>query len=129
MGALGLGLLRDVIALYKFSCRNDRNADDELFGFSRGAFTIRTSRTTRMPTRRSVFFVGARPLLWCAAFAVGEYCDAAVRQQALREGDDLAIRLNFFSSRPRHRYARFYPAMDVLRFLGLLHITRPSSPQ
>ena len=37
------GLRRNVIALYKFACRNYRDADDELFGFgfSRGAFTIR----------------------------------------------------------------------------------------
>src|SRR3979411_3560543 len=42
-GAFGFGLRRNVIALYKFACRNYRNADDELFGFgfSRGAFTIR----------------------------------------------------------------------------------------
>lgn len=42
-GAFGLGLRRNVIALYKFACRNYRSADDELFGFgfSRGAFTIR----------------------------------------------------------------------------------------
>ena len=42
-GAFGLGLRRNVIALYKFACRNYHNADDELygFGFSRGAFTIR----------------------------------------------------------------------------------------
>ena len=42
-GAFGLGLRRNVLALYKFACRNYRNDDDELFGFgfSRGAFTIR----------------------------------------------------------------------------------------
>ena len=42
-GAFGLGLRRNVIALYKFACRNYRDGDDELFGFgfSRGAFTIR----------------------------------------------------------------------------------------
>lgn len=42
-GAFGLGLRRNVIALYKFACRNYRGPDDELFGFgfSRGAFTIR----------------------------------------------------------------------------------------
>lgn len=42
-GPFSLGLRRNVIALYKFACRNYRNADDELFGFgfSRGAFTIR----------------------------------------------------------------------------------------
>jgi uncharacterized protein (DUF2235 family) len=42
-GAFGFGLRRNVIALYKFACRNYHNADDELFGFgfSRGAFTIR----------------------------------------------------------------------------------------
>jgi uncharacterized protein (DUF2235 family) len=42
-GAFGLGLRRNVIALYKFACRNYRDTDDELFGFgfSRGAFTIR----------------------------------------------------------------------------------------
>jgi uncharacterized protein (DUF2235 family) len=42
-GAFGVGLRRNVIALYKFACRNYRNTDDELFGFgfSRGAFTIR----------------------------------------------------------------------------------------
>ncbi|MBR1285770.1 DUF2235 domain-containing protein [Bradyrhizobium sp. AUGA SZCCT0177] len=42
-GAFGLGLRRNVIALYKFACRNYRDKDDELFGFgfSRGAFTIR----------------------------------------------------------------------------------------
>ena len=42
-GAFGLGLRRNVIALYKFACRNYPDADDELFGFgfSRGAFTIR----------------------------------------------------------------------------------------
>ena len=43
-GAFGLGLRRNVIALYKFACRNYHNADDELygFGFSRGAFAIRS---------------------------------------------------------------------------------------
>src|SRR5205823_10549353 len=42
-GAFGFGLRRNVIAVYKFACRNYRAADDELFGlrFSRGAFTIR----------------------------------------------------------------------------------------
>jgi uncharacterized protein (DUF2235 family) len=42
-GAFGFGLRRNVIALYKFACRNYHDADDELFGFgfSRGAFTIR----------------------------------------------------------------------------------------
>jgi uncharacterized protein (DUF2235 family) len=42
-GAFGFGLRRNVIALYKFACRNYRDPDDELFGFgfSRGAFTIR----------------------------------------------------------------------------------------
>jgi uncharacterized protein (DUF2235 family) len=42
-GAFGFGLRRNVIALYKFACRNYRDANDELFGFgfSRGAFTIR----------------------------------------------------------------------------------------
>jgi uncharacterized protein (DUF2235 family) len=42
-GAFGFGLRRNVIALYKFACRNHREANDELFGFgfSRGAFTIR----------------------------------------------------------------------------------------
>lgn len=42
-GAFGLGLRRNVIALYKFACRNYHSPDDELygFGFSRGAFTIR----------------------------------------------------------------------------------------
>jgi uncharacterized protein (DUF2235 family) len=42
-GAFGFGLRRNVIALYKFACRNYHSADDELFGFgfSRGAFTIR----------------------------------------------------------------------------------------
>jgi uncharacterized protein (DUF2235 family) len=42
-GAFGFGLRRNVVALYKFACRNYHDADDELFGFgfSRGAFTIR----------------------------------------------------------------------------------------
>ncbi len=42
-GVFGYGLKRNVIALYKFACRNYRSADDEIygFGFSRGAFTIR----------------------------------------------------------------------------------------
>ena len=42
-GAFGIGLRRNVISLYKFACRNFRQADDEIyaFGFSRGAFTIR----------------------------------------------------------------------------------------
>ena len=42
-GAFGLGLRRNVIALYKFACCNYRDPDDELFGFgfSRGGFTIR----------------------------------------------------------------------------------------
>jgi uncharacterized protein (DUF2235 family) len=42
-GAFGFGLRRNVIALYKFACRNYHDPDDELFGFgfSRGAFTIR----------------------------------------------------------------------------------------
>ena len=60
-GAFGFGLKRNVLGLYKFLCRNYRSkqdyeklaqerqdqsvepADDEifLFGFSRGAFTVR----------------------------------------------------------------------------------------
>jgi len=47
-GALGLGLKRNVIDLYKFLCRNYEpdagNGDADkiyLFGFSRGAFTVR----------------------------------------------------------------------------------------
>lgn len=42
-GVFGWGLKRNVIALYKFACRNFRNPNDEIygFGFSRGAFTIR----------------------------------------------------------------------------------------
>jgi uncharacterized protein (DUF2235 family) len=42
-GAFGFGLRRNVIALYKFACRNYHDSSDELFGFgfSRGAFTIR----------------------------------------------------------------------------------------
>jgi uncharacterized protein (DUF2235 family) len=42
-GAFGVGLRRNVISLYKFACRNFRQADDEIyaFGFIRGAFTIR----------------------------------------------------------------------------------------
>jgi uncharacterized protein (DUF2235 family) len=44
-GAFGFGLKRNVIDLYKFVCRNYRKEEDpEIygFGFSRGAFTIRT---------------------------------------------------------------------------------------
>jgi len=48
-GAVGVGLKRNVIDLYKFLCRNYVHSDgktspDEIFGFgfSRGAFTIRT---------------------------------------------------------------------------------------
>ena len=42
-GAFGIGLKRNVIDIYKFACRNYRDADDDLygFGFSRGGFTIR----------------------------------------------------------------------------------------
>ena len=41
-GAVGLGLQRNVQQLYAFLCRNYRPGDDVyLFGFSRGAFTIR----------------------------------------------------------------------------------------
>src|SRR5436853_7729744 len=42
-GAFGFGLKRNVIDIYKFTCRNYRNPTDEIlgFGFSRGAFTIR----------------------------------------------------------------------------------------
>lgn len=42
-GAFGFGLKRNVIALYKFACRNFRSDGDQIygFGFSRGAFTIR----------------------------------------------------------------------------------------
>jgi uncharacterized protein (DUF2235 family) len=42
-GAFGFGLKRNVIDIYKFACRNYRDADDHIygFGFSRGAFTIR----------------------------------------------------------------------------------------
>jgi uncharacterized protein (DUF2235 family) len=42
-GAFGFGLKRNVLALYKFACRNFRADGDEIygFGFSRGAFTIR----------------------------------------------------------------------------------------
>jgi len=42
-GAFGFGLKRNVIEIYKFACRNFRDANDHIygFGFSRGAFTIR----------------------------------------------------------------------------------------
>ena len=40
-GAFGYGLKRNVIDIYKFVCRNYRDDDDDIFGFSRGAFTIR----------------------------------------------------------------------------------------
>ncbi len=42
-GVFGLGLGRNVRALYKFLCRNISSEADEihLFGFSRGAFTVR----------------------------------------------------------------------------------------
>ena len=42
-GIFGLGLGRNIQSLYAFLCRNLRAADDEihLFGFSRGAFTVR----------------------------------------------------------------------------------------
>lgn len=42
-GAFGIGLKRNLIALYMFACRNYRSPDDEIFafGFSRGAFTVR----------------------------------------------------------------------------------------
>jgi uncharacterized protein (DUF2235 family) len=41
-GAFGFGLKRNVIAIYKFACRNYRPGDHLYgFGFSRGAFTIR----------------------------------------------------------------------------------------
>jgi uncharacterized protein (DUF2235 family) len=44
-GAFGFGLKRNVIEIYKFASRNYRDAKDEFFGFgfSRGAFTIRTT--------------------------------------------------------------------------------------
>lgn len=42
-GVFGLGLGRNIQALYAFLCRNLNGVDDEihLFGFSRGAFTVR----------------------------------------------------------------------------------------
>lgn len=48
-GAFGFGLKRNVLELYKYACRNYRNAEQNngeadriyLFGFSRGAFTVR----------------------------------------------------------------------------------------
>lgn len=41
-GAFGWGLKRNVIELYKFLCRNYQESDKiYLFGFSRGAFTVR----------------------------------------------------------------------------------------
>lgn len=41
-GAFGWGLKRNVLDLYKFLCRNFENEDKiYLFGFSRGAFTVR----------------------------------------------------------------------------------------
>src|ERR1043166_2089834 len=42
-GAVGYGLKRNVIDLYKFACRNYQTDEDEIFGFgfSRGAFTIK----------------------------------------------------------------------------------------
>ena len=42
-GAFGFGVWKNVKSLYTFLCRNYRNPDDRiyLFGFSRGAFTVR----------------------------------------------------------------------------------------
>lgn len=44
-GMFGIGLRRNVIALYKFACRNFREEGDQIYGigFSRGAFTIRVT--------------------------------------------------------------------------------------
>jgi uncharacterized protein (DUF2235 family) len=44
-GVFGIGLRRNVIALYKFACRNFKEQGDQIygFGFSRGAFTIRVT--------------------------------------------------------------------------------------
>jgi uncharacterized protein (DUF2235 family) len=44
-GVFGFGLRRNVIALYKFACRNFKEQGDQIygFGFSRGAFTIRVT--------------------------------------------------------------------------------------
>jgi uncharacterized protein (DUF2235 family) len=40
--ALGIGVKRNVLSLYRFACRNHRDGDRvAAFGFSRGAFTIR----------------------------------------------------------------------------------------
>jgi uncharacterized protein (DUF2235 family) len=42
-GAFGWGLKRNILDLYKFACRNYRRGDQiYAFGFSRGAFTVRT---------------------------------------------------------------------------------------
>ncbi len=41
-GAFGVGLMRNVLDLYRFICRNYQDGDEiYAFGFSRGAFTIR----------------------------------------------------------------------------------------
>jgi len=41
-GVLGIGLKRNVIAIYSFCCRNYEHGDRiYCFGFSRGAFTVR----------------------------------------------------------------------------------------
>ena len=41
-GAFGFGLKRNILELYKFLCRNYKEGDKiYLFGFSRGAFTVR----------------------------------------------------------------------------------------
>jgi uncharacterized protein (DUF2235 family) len=45
-GAFGYGLKRDVPDAYKFTCRNYDHLNGSkiyLFGFSRGAFTVRVS--------------------------------------------------------------------------------------
>ena len=52
-GGFGWGLKRNVLDLYKFLCRNYQSNDDEIFafGFSRGAFTIRSLGRARGGSR------------------------------------------------------------------------------
>ena len=50
--AIGLGLATNVKNLYTFLCRNYQPGDNiYLFGFSRGAFTVRILAGTRVPLR------------------------------------------------------------------------------
>lgn len=116
-GVFGWGLKRNVINLYKFVCRNYKTSGDQIyaFGFSRGAFTIRTLIEI-IASEGLVNFESQAELDWKAKAAYRAH--RSTRSQSIIGIEPVIhVFLNWLSGK---RYLRAENRFDVkIRFVGL----------